>query len=157
MSVGPMATDPTPPNRPQTDADPPRPALPGVRPRRAIPRYMSALVVIVAIQVIIFVALGPTLQQPLRTNVSFSGFWEVSGCVQNATYSVPLNYTNRFANVDGPDAYVVVGLYVNHVLRKVSTTFVPKGAWGLMASGSEPVNCATFRTAALAVISTVAA
>jgi hypothetical protein len=125
-----------------------------LRPRA---RYALALIAVLVIQVVFIGTLASKFQPQPPPDVFFSGGWEVSGCTQNATYSVPLNYTVRFSHVSGPDAYVVVGLYVNHGLRKVSTYFVPRGTWGMTGSGSEPVSCATFRSATLTVINTVAA
>jgi hypothetical protein len=127
---------------------------PGLRPRA---RYALALIAVLVIQVVFIGTLASKFQPQPPPDVYFWGMWSVSGCVQNASYSVPLNYTVQFSHINGPDAYVVLGLYVNHGLRRVSTFFVPRGTWGMTASGSEPVNCATFRSATLTVINTVAA
>jgi hypothetical protein len=138
-------------------AESPVPSPAGGLRRPQIPRYVLALVGVLVFQIVFLAAGVPALQPRPRPDVYFSSDWGVSGCIQNATYWVTLNYTGHFANINGPDAYVVLGLYVNHLLRLVSTHFVPRGAWAMSVSGSAQVSCATFRTAALVIISTVAA
>ncbi len=122
-----------------------------------VSRYVTGLVMVVALNLIVIAAVAPRLAPPPTPYVAFSASWSVTGCTTNATYSVPLNYTGRLTNINGPNAYAVVGAYINGVLRNVTTYDVPTGTWDMTISGSIPVSCATFHNANIAVISTVPA
>ena len=135
-------------------------ALRGVpRPRgpHVVARYVTGILLVVVVAIVIVAGVAPRFAPPPTPYVAFSASWMAAGCTANATFSVPLNYTGRFTNINGPDAYAVVGVYVNDLLRNVSTYYVPTGTWDMAISGSLPVSCATFRNADVAVISTLPA